>query len=65
MVLFSYSRLVWVLENVFWGLSFPYQHLYSIESDLFLHFLVKCMLEGLNGSFIVIGVVGISGDCGV
>jgi hypothetical protein len=46
-------------------LSFPYQHLHSIKSDLFLLFLVKHMLEGLDDGFIVVGVVGISGDCGV
>jgi hypothetical protein len=33
--------------------------------DLFLHLLVEHVLEGLNDGFIVIGVVGIDGDCGV
>jgi hypothetical protein len=57
-----------VLENAFWGLSFPYQHLYSIRSDPFLYFLVECMLgllEGLDDSFIVVSVVGVSGDYSV
>jgi hypothetical protein len=64
LVLFSCSW-VWVLENAFWGLFFPCQHLYSVKSDPFLHILVECMLEGLDDSFIVIGVVGIGGDCGM
>jgi hypothetical protein len=55
LVLFSCSRLVWVLENAFQGLFFSYRHLYSIKSDPFLYLLVECMLgllEGLDDSFI-------------
>jgi hypothetical protein len=65
LVLFSYSCLVWVLENAFWGLSFPYWHLYSFESDPFLHLLVECVPEGPDDSFIVISVVGIGRNCSV
>jgi hypothetical protein len=64
LVFFSCSHLVWVLENTFRGLSFPCQHLHSIKSDLFLHLLVKHMLEGLDDSFIIIiSVVGVGRDC--
>jgi hypothetical protein len=69
LVLFSCSRLVWVLENAIQGLSFPHRwHLYSIKANLFLLLLFKCLLgllEGLDDRFIIIGVVGVSGDCGM
>jgi hypothetical protein len=68
LVLFSCSCLVWVLENAFQGLSFPHWHLYSIKLNLFLLFLFQCLLgllEGLDDCFIIVGVVGVSGDCGV
>jgi hypothetical protein len=53
-----------VLENAIWGLSFPHQrHLYSIEAHLLLLLLFKGLLEGLDDGFIVVGVVGVSGNC--
>jgi hypothetical protein len=55
-----------VLENAFRGLSFPHrQHLYSIEAYLFLLLLFEGLLgllEGLDDRFVVISVVGVSGD---
>jgi hypothetical protein len=58
-----------VLENAFQGLSFFHQwHLYSIEAYLSLLLLFHCLLglrEGLDDSFIVVSVVGVSGDCDV
>jgi hypothetical protein len=69
LVLFSCSRLVWVLENAIRGLSFlHWRHLYSIEAHLFLLLLFKGLLgllEGLDDGFVIVGVVGVSGNCGV
>jgi hypothetical protein len=58
-----------VLENAIRGLSFPHRwHLHSIETHLFLLLLFKSLLgllEGLDDGFVVVGVVGVSGNCGM
>jgi hypothetical protein len=40
LVLFSCSCLVQAFENIFYDLSFPSWHFYSIEPDSLFHFLV-------------------------
>jgi hypothetical protein len=58
-----------VLENAICGIFFPHrQHLYSIEAYLFLLLLFKGLLgllEGLDDGFVVVSIVGVSGNCGV